>query len=627
MQVLNLLQHVLPPPKRSARRLAALLMICAGAGIAACAQAQSALFPGLEALLRQPHFPADVPTQHNDARRSGLQLSETRLSPDTVNSPRFGLLASRSVDDKIYAQPLFLSSVLMPGNASRDLVIVATANNSLYAFDAHDLGRSAEWQINLTLDGEAAVSAKDVGKGPWAPNDGDDTNIEGRIGIIGTPVIDRRRHALYVVARSKSQGQFIQRLHAIDYRTGLSKPGWPVRIDAQVPRDNGIVTFNSRTQNQRAALLLWQSPRSPRDHPVVMIAYGSHADGPPYHGWLIAYDAVSAEQVGAFCTTPNMDENRVDSPGLFGLPDDSGGGSIWQAGQGPLMDEAGQVYFMTGNGPYDPGRSNYGNSFVKLGFDRQTGFSVAGTFTPHHWRHLNKHDMDLGSAGPLWIPSIGRIVGGGKEGWLYALNPDALGGLEPSEHDPAFGFEATRTYWWDAIPAMKHIHGSPVAWSSSRHGLLVYLWGEKDRLRAYRFDAARNAFDPATTLVGVDGDQLHTAGCGLFHSCMPGAMLSLSADGQAADSGLIWASLPWVGRNALKQVVPGRLVAFKASPVNNRLELVWRSDRLPGHANASDQRPATPSYMFAKYAYPTVTSGKVFLPTFSNQLLVFGFQQ
>ena len=124
------------------------------------------------------------------------------------------------------------------------------------------------------------VSRTDVGQAC-----GTYVDFAGNIGIGGTPAIDVPSQTIYFVARTKENGTFVQRLHALDIRDGSERPGSPVVIQASVTgtgdgRDaQNNIAFNARTDNQRSGLLI--------DHGTVYIAWASYCDQGPYHGWIL----------------------------------------------------------------------------------------------------------------------------------------------------------------------------------------------------------------------------------------------------------------------------------------------------------------------------------------------------
>jgi hypothetical protein len=574
---------------------------------------------------------AHVWTQHGNNLRNGLNDAERRLTAKALKSKklRFSLLFSREVDDNIYAQPLYLRNVPIPGQGLQNVVFVATTSNVVYAFDADDPKAAAPlWQVNLNFRGEMPVQNSDVGVGTFPGPYGD---MLGNIGIIGTPVIDVKRRVLYVVTRSRPTAHSLPvtyRLFALDIRSGAVLPGWPVAIHASVRNARGeAVKFRPEQQNQRAALALVrfrpdaaadEKPQTPV-HAAVFVAFGSYADNVPYHGWLIGYDAVTGKQVGAFNTTPNIDE-RATSGGTWG------GGSIWQGGQGPAVDQEGNLYVVTGNGAFDPDQSNFGMSILKLHLNRaQARLVVVDFFAPYNWFKLNVNDVDLGSAGPMLLPEHGLVLGGGKEGWIYAVDKSDMGHLEPTLHATDKGFLASSR----SSMGPGQILGSPVSWTNRRDGLLVYVWGANDVLRAFRREGKRFVAYAASE----DYDEPDKSACTpeededapMFE---PGAMLSVSADGDKPGTGVIWASLPVPKRSGQEISIPGRLIAFDATPIDGKLPVLWRSDRVEPAADGRCPAVATlPAWRFAKFGYPTVVNGKVYLATFSNRLLVFGLEK
>ncbi|SPE51447.1 exported hypothetical protein [Verrucomicrobia bacterium] len=511
-----------------------------------------------------------VLTQHNDLARTGANLNETTLTTSNVNSNQFGLLFTRPVDGQIYAQPLIVPSVNLGANGTHNLVIVATVNDSVYAFDADNKSVAAPyWQVSFLGAGIEAPRSADVGGC---------ATFSGNLGLVGTPVIDPVSGTLYVVARTKEPGPtFVQRLHALDVSTGAERPNSPVVIAGSYPGNNSVdsvagqITFNPLQQNQRAGLALVNG--------VVYICWTSQCDQLPYHGWIMGYEADSLQQVAVYNDTPDNSE-----------------GGVWMSGQAPAADSAGNLYVSLGNGPtgnsINPQTEGARvESFLKL-TPVGSSLSVASSFTPYNWQDLDNGDNDLGSAGLLLIPGTSLAFSGGKQGVMYLVNRDQMGGLTSGNSDDNVV---------QSFPvSSSEVHGGPVWWNSP-DGSYAYVWPAQDYLQQYQFNPTQGMFALPAYAKGPTG----------LASGQPGGFLSLSANGSAAGSGILWA-VHQVGGDAEIYTLPGVLHAYDAQNVSREL---WNSQQVAARDAVGN---------FAKDVPPTVANGKVYLATFSNRLNVYG---
>lgn len=352
----------------------------------------------------------NVTTYRYNLARTGENPAETILTPANVNPSGFGMLFSRPVDGQVYAQPLYMPLVDIPGKGIHNVVFVATEHDSVYAFDADSAdGSNAAplWHVNFTdpSTGERTLSTADVLNC---------LSIAPEIGITGTPVIDPSTSTLYVVASTILNGQFFHRLHALDIGTGAERPGSPVVIQASVPGigdgfSQTTVPFHPYLYKNRAGLLSLNG--------VVYTAWTSHCDAGSYHGWLIGYDAADLHQTAIFNDSPNAFQ-----------------GSLWMGGAAPAADAEGNIYVISGNGQFDSDStgSDLGDSFIKL--SSAAGLTIADYFTPFNQVSLDRGDIDLGSSGAVLLPDEAGgaahphlLAGAGKEGRIYLIDRDRMG--------------------------------------------------------------------------------------------------------------------------------------------------------------------------------------------------------
>jgi hypothetical protein len=499
-------------------------------------------------------------TRSANNERTGANLSETILNTSNVNSAQFGKLFQLPVDEQVYAQVLYVPDV--PTTlGSRNVIYVATLNNSVYAFDA-DTSGAPIWQRNFNGTGRP-TNASEVGQACGTYRD-----FSGKIGIVGTPVIDGTADTMYFVTRTvDSNGATVQRFRALDIATGAERAGSPVVISASRPGTGngsvgGTVSFDPVRNNQRSSLALSQGN--------VYIGWSSFCDTGPYHGWVIVYNGSTFQQVGAFVTTPNGDQ-----------------GGIWQSGGAPAIDGGG-VFYGTGNGSFNNSRE-MGESLVKLSHGT---VSLLDFYTPSTASSLNAPDLDFGSGLPILVPGAARLVSGGKDGRAYLIDPNNLGHMGNDSQIPQV---------WTAVsstprPSETHnLHNGMAIWDGPA-GVSLYTWGENDFMRAWRFNGS--TFNTPAFAVG---SVLPPVG-------MPGGMLTVSANGSQPGSGVVWATTPRSG-NANQAVVPCILRAFNAE----NLSLLWESTAV-----------ADDTQTFSKGGPPTVINGKVYLPSLSNVVSVYG---
>ena len=495
------------------------------------------------ALLIASHIcAAQVTTAQYDNARTGSNPRETILTPRSVNATNFGKVATLRVDGDVYAQVLYLPSVTIPGNGTHAVVFVATEHNSVYAFDAAAPGTPL-WRADLsTASGATPLSARDVAC-PF---------IRPEVGITPTPVIDTTTGTIYVLARTKEKGTYVQRLHALDTRTGAPRHA-PVEIRASVRGTGagsagGSVSFDPRRENPRAALLLTNGK--------VILSWASSCDVGPYHGWIMAYDARTLTQSAVFNATP-----------------DGGEGGIWQGDAGLAADAKGHIVAATGNGTFDAatGGRDYGDTILELSIGA-SGFDVVDYFTPFNENVLNNQDGDLGSGGPLLLPRQpgphpDLLFMGGKGGGVYLLDRARLGRFKHAADSLAV----------QEMKAPGMVMGASAFWN----GHLYSLWSD-DVIKAFSLTNGRLSATPSAQGSHTFSD--------------PGATPTVSSNGSA--NGIVWVveTRTWNGSDR-----PAVLHAYDASNVAREL--------YSSELNASRDRAG----VALRFAIPTVAAGRVYI--------------
>ena len=250
--------------------------------------------------------------------------------------------------------------------------------------------------------------------------------------------------------------------------------------------------------------------------------------------------------------------------------------AFWHSGRGPALDTNGDVYAATGNGDFD-GLANFGETVVHLS---GTGLSLVDWYTPEDWSVLNTHDQDVGSAGAILIANTDLLLSGGKSGLLYLIQDNDMGHLGANTTSTVQGVQ---------------VNGGGI--------FQIALWNKPVGSRRLRVGAqgALKAFE-------IVNNQINSTILSQFVPEIPTiyAGLSLSANGGA--NGIVW----FTTGNYDIDGVPGTLHALDASNLATEL---WNS----GQNSSRDQLGG-----LAKFAPPMVANGRVYVPTFSNAVVVYG---
>jgi len=501
-----------------------------------------------------------VLTFHNDVGRTGQNLSETVLTPSSVNTANFGKIGFLPVSGSVDGEPLYVSNLTVDG-AVHNVVFVVTELDLVYAFDADTFAQL--WNISVLGVNESASDNRGC------------SQITPNIGITSTPVIDLaagQHGTIFLVAASMdSNGNYYQRLHALDLSTGAEQSGSPTTITATFPgsganSSNGKLTFDPTKYAERSGLLLLNG--------VIYLGWTSHCDSPPYNGWVMGYSETMLQQVSVINVTPHGSD-----------------GSIWMAGDGLAADPSGDIYFLDANGTFDatlnssdfPINGDYGNSFMKLSTSGNS-LAVADYFAMHNVIAESVSDQDLSSGGVLLLPDLtdngGNIwhlaIGAGKDGNIYVVNRDSMG---------KFNSSADAIYQELPNALGNALYGSNFS-TPAYFNNTVFYGAVNQSLKAFPISNAQ--------LVATPASQSATS------FSYPGATPSISANGTS--NGIVWAVENNNGA--------GVLHAYDAT---NLADEFYNSTQ----AGTRDQ------FQDNKFITPMISGGRVYVGT-SSGVAVFG---
>ncbi|MFZ0285809.1 MAG: choice-of-anchor D domain-containing protein [Terriglobales bacterium] len=517
-------------------------------------------------------------TQQYTNARTGNNTSEKILTPKNVNSTQFGKVYSFTVDGQVYAQPLWVSGVKIPGQGTHTVVYVATELDSLFAFDANTGVQL--WQDNFT------DPANGIGPVPCGTDGNNEIScgVYPYYGITGTPVIDPQSQTMYLIARTynNNTGVGYQILHALDITTGAEKFGGPVEIEGSLPGTgagsvNGVVSFNELADIQRPGLLLETNPKTGLE--TVYLGWAG-----AQHGWIMAYDAHTLQQTAIFLTTP-----------------DAIRGGVWQSGNGLAADSDGYIYASTGDGLFDvnSGGPDYGDSLLKLDGD----LNVVDYFTPMDQACRYASDFDVSSSGPVILPTQAgqypdEVLESGKGG-----DPCDSSGFAPiylADRDNLGKYNSLGDNIIEEVPgAPIGYWSSPALWTSATQSAIYYAGqagkaGVGDYMKMYTLSDGLLSTTPVSQSAAV----------------FPiGATPSSSGNGST--NGIIWATLRQEALGLQPGQLPAILYAYDATNLANMLY------------NSAQNTLRDQGGCANKFQVPVVAGGKVFVGT-QNEVDVFG---
>lgn len=496
-----------------------------------------------------------------DDLRTGWYPDEPALAPAKVAPERFKQVFEAKLKGQIYAQPLVADGTLL----------VVTEEDWVYALDPSS--GEVRWfkQVGTPVKAEGLSSCADL-----TPD----------FGITGTPVIDAERGIAYFVATryvSGSSGATEWDMYAISLSNGQTVAGFPVKISGAA-QNLPSIAFKPESQLQRPALLMLEG--------VVYAGFGSHCDDFPYRGWMVGVSTSTHEVVSRWVSAEE-------------------GGSIWQAGSGPISDGPKQILVTTGNGNpagpagyppagkgSEPPNGRLAESVVRLAVQEDGSLAAKDFFSPFDNATLDEWDLDVGSSAPLGLPSpyFGSasvphlLVQDGKEGTLYLLNRDALGGAAQGPEGKDAVVQTVGSEFggvWDGM----------AAWPGD--GGYVYIpfvskgktpSESSNYLRAFAYGGGES---PTLSAAGKTTEEID------FGTGSP----IVTSDGTASGSALVWISQC----KAKSSCEKAELRAYRAVPEEGRLVQVWSAPI--GHAT--------------KFARPFASGGRVYVANREGDVFAF----
>ncbi len=500
----------------------------------------------------------NITTWHVDNNRSGLNSNETILTPGNVDSSSFGKLFSYTFDGYAYGEPLIVSNLTIHG-AQHDVLFVATEADMVYAFDADNGSSTPLWSASLLRSGETPLT---------------NAAIQPYEGVTSTPVIDLSNNTIYVVSEQMTSSGGTFRLNALDLATGAQKFGGPVTITGSV---SGSVANNDTLTTsciQRSALLLANGN-----------IYFGVGDCPA--GWLLAYNATTLAQVAVWNASPN-----IAGEGQY-----ASAGGVWMGSGGPVADSSGNVYIVTGNGPWD-GQTAWGDSVIRFNSTLQ----IEDYFTPDAYAFMNCYDADFAAGGLMMIPGTSDLVAGGKIGKVFLLNSGSLG------HEQANDIGALDSVWFESD--LSAPYSQSCSDSSGTHTAEISSY-EIFGTSAYFDGYVYLGISPTSSSAVAPVRQFQFSG----NTLTPGAYTGPAAQDQQENTR---GTTPFISSNGSQDGIVWMInegVPLQQGTPTAAVLYAYDAQNFPNPLYASNTNSADAAGYGIKFTSPVVANGKVYIST------------
>lgn len=462
---------------------------------------------------------------HNDLGQTGAFTNEVNLTPTNVQTGVFKLLGSYSVDGPVYAEPLCVSVVIL--GIPRNLLIVVTLNDSIYAFNADSPGTTV-WS-NLAF------------ATPYSSYPGGSNLYHATLGCLSTPAVDVANGYVWAVCDNNTPNWQLWQFNLVTGATVSTTTitGSVVGTGDQGgaepdPTSGGNLLFFPKYEFQRTGLTLANGN--------VYIGFAASDDVRPWHGWLMAYNTTTLSQVGIWCSTPN-----------------TYGGGIWMSGGAPAVDGGGNIYASTGNDSSYDGVTDFENSVLKF----SSTLTLIDWFTPSDHAGDDATDADVSSGRVLLIPGNHYAILSSKDFYVYVIDTACMGHLQGSSGCTLQAFQTINGSIGSESGAYGTAFANNVLYvpTTTTGGLYAYTWGGSSFTTSAVWSKTSTGF-------AYPGPSALSESCNVASNCILW-FTSVTSSANTAQPGMLNAWNPATGANYGSWALGANLSKWAAPSVLN----------------------------------------------------------